>query len=330
MTGWFMNNLKNILHKYRIPYDDKELLQVFTHNSFSEKNHSRSVFLGMYAFKGSVCGYIYENIAGTGTQLQHFLGNIFKQKFLDNFFVKYKLQEHCRFKEINIEQQRHIFVYALLGYIYENTDAGHLEDFIREEFIIPNDAILPSNHRPKNRWEQLIFLCKQHFDQKPKIITETDEEKIVSIRVILGEKEIASTQSVSYKYARKKSINTALKYVAGVLEEKLNNDAVYQKNEELRKEREQQKMLEAKAEKQRKHILRNQSHSERMKLKNDRKKIEAQEKERKRRQQKAAAKEKSAKKIRTVYREYTKEEIAAMSNAKRRNLQDRGIIPKGL
>jgi hypothetical protein len=33
--------------------------------------------------------------------------------------------------------------------------------------------------------------------------------------------------------------------------------------------------------------------------------------------------------IRTVYREYTLEEIKAMSNAKRRNLQDRGIIPKG-
>ncbi|WP_172920020.1 hypothetical protein [Capnocytophaga canis] len=51
----------------------------------------------------------------------------------------------------------------------------------------------------------------------------------------------------------------------------------------------------------------------------------------KRRQTKQQEKERktSRKGRNTIYREYTREEIAAMSNSKRRNLQDRGIIPKG-
>jgi predicted ATPase len=57
----------------------------------------------------------------------------------------------------------------------------------------------------------------------------------------------------------------------------------------------------------------------------------AQEEDKKRREAKQIAKEKSSKKGKnTIYREYTTEEISAMSSAKRRNLQDRGILPKNM
>jgi len=60
-------------------------------------------------------------------------------------------------------------------------------------------------------------------------------------------------------------------------------------------------------------------------------KIEAELQDKKRKQAKQAVKEKTSKKGKdTIYRTYTSEEIAAMSASKRRNLQDKGIIPKGI
>ena len=61
-----------------------------------------------------------------------------------------------------------------------------------------------------------------------------------------------------------------------------------------------------------------------MKIKSSEAAKKAQEADKKR-------KEKSSRKgENTIYRDYTMDEIKAMSAAKRRNLQDKGVIPKGL
>ena len=74
-----------------------------------------------------------------------------------------------------------------------------------------------------------------------------------------------------------------------------------------------------------------QDHSQRMAETRKLAKQKAQEADRKRREAKQIAKEKSSRKGKnTIYIEYTLEEIKAMSSAKRRNLQDRGILPKGI
>ena len=74
-----MNELEKLLNRYEIEYNRNDLITVLTHNSFSENNNSRYVFLGQFQFRGFVAQWIFDNIAGSGTQLQHFLGNIFSQ-----------------------------------------------------------------------------------------------------------------------------------------------------------------------------------------------------------------------------------------------------------
>ena len=149
--------------------------------------------------------------------------------------------------------------------------------------------------------------------------------------VFIGEQIIGEHLSVGYKYAKKKAISTSLRLVAEQLEEKLKKDDVYMANEKALQEKKAKEILEAKTEKQRQHISRNEDHAKRMREKQILAKQKAQEEDKKRREAKQIAKEKSSKKGKnTIYREYTTEEISAMSSAKRRNLQDRGILPKNM
>ena len=61
-----------------------EFKQALTHNSAPNKNNgSRYVFLGQYGFRGILSKWIFENIGGTGMELQHYMGNIFSQSSLE-------------------------------------------------------------------------------------------------------------------------------------------------------------------------------------------------------------------------------------------------------
>ncbi|MBO4234447.1 hypothetical protein FO675_09105 [Riemerella anatipestifer] len=325
-----MTPLEQLLHRYRIPWDRHELNHVFTHHSVSEKNNSRYVFLGMFGFKDLVAEYLFHHIAGSGMQLQHFLGNLFKLPFLEKLFQRLQLQDYCRIEDADIATHRHIFVYALFGYLYENGDEQCLKDFITREIILPNDHLLPENHKSRNRWDQLIFLCKQQYDKKPKLeyqLTEHGHE----FRITLGEKTLGSHSSIGYKYAKKKAVKEAIRFVSSQIEEKLRQDEGYLLNEKLLQEKKAQEIAEAKAEKQRKHLAKNEDHAARMREKRKLAKQKAQEEDKKRREIKQKMKEKKSRKGKnTIYREYTMEEIQAMSSAKRRNLQDRGILPQNL
>ena len=216
--------LETLLKHFDIAYEKHQLERAITHNSFSENNNSRYVFLGMFAFKGAVAAWVFNHVAGTGTQLQQYLGNLFKQPFLETFFDKNIKQITKIDPKIDLNTQKHIFAYAFLGFVYDNATEEQLNDFIFHQII------------------------KQ------------------------------------------------------------------------------------KLEKQQKHIARNLAHQEKMRVRQEDKKKQAQEEDRKRRLAKEKAKEKktSSKGVNTIYREYTLEEIKEMSASKRRNLQDKGIIPKGL
>jgi len=90
-------------------------------------------------------------------------------------------------------------------------------------------------------------------------------------------------------------------------------------------------LAQAKADKQAKHLERTQKHQEKMAERRRIAKIEAELQDKKRKQAKQAVKEKTSRKgSDTIYRDYSAEKIAAMSASKRRNLQDKGIIPKGI
>ncbi|HAH54288.1 MAG TPA: hypothetical protein DCM02_03110 [Flavobacterium sp.] len=327
-----MIGIENLLNRYKIPYDKNNIIKVFTHNSFSDtNNNSRYVFYGQFAIKGKIADWIFNNIAGTGTQLQHFIGNVTSQKRLETYFDKWKISKVRIAENSKLENQKHIFVYAVLGYIFENATKNQIEKFIFNELIKTADHLLPQNYKHKNRWDQFIFLSKLHLLCKPKLTSTVDENKINHVTIFVNNEAYATHNSISYKYAKKKCVNDAIKKLLIFIEDKLNKDATHIANQENKKQEKELAIIQAKAEKQAKHLERTEKHQDKMTERRRIAKIEAELQDKKRKQAKQAVKEKTSKKGKdTIYRTYTSEEIAAMSASKRRNLQDKGIIPKGI
>lgn len=324
-----MKTFENLLYRYQIPWDKNNITKVFTHNSFSENNNSRYVFLGQFAFKGIVTEWVFNNIAGTGTQLQHYLGNLLSAKRLATFYDNWKIDKIRIAENVSIEEQKHIFVYAILGYIVENATKKNKEKLIFNEFIKNADHLLPQNYKHKNRWDQLLFLCKQQFDSKPRLSKNTDENKINHISVFLNDALLATHSSISFKYAKKKCITEGLKKITDNIA--LENKEAFMTNEAQVNKKLEEARVQQKQEKQNKHIERTKKHQEKMAEPKRIAKIEAQLQDKKRKETKQKAKEKTSRKGKdTIYRNYTAEEIASMSASKRRNLQDKGIIPKGV
>jgi len=216
-----------------------------------------------------------------------------------------------------------------LGYVYDNATKKELERFILNEFIFPNNHLLPNTHIHKNQWAQLRFLCKQYYDTKPKLIATIDADKINTISIQIKDEILATNSSISYKYAKKKSINEALKKVVLLIETKTTETNWFIENEKIRLQNIENQKLAEKEAKQQKHKDRIQKHADKMAEKCRVEAIKAAQTDKKRREVKQNLKEKTSKKgAATIYRDYSAEEIAAMSVSKRRNLQDRGIIPK--
>lgn len=267
-----MKSLENLLSRFNITYEKHQLERIVTHNSFSENNNSRYVFLGMVAFKGMVAHWIFNHVAGTGTQLQHYLGNIFKQSFLETFFDKH-FQKITRIDaKIDINTQKHIFTYAFFGFVYDNATEEQLNEFIFHQVIKLNDHHLPSNYKHKNYWDQLIFLCKQQYDCKPKLTIIENEDKMQLISIALHKEIIAQHQSISFKYAKKKAVKQALDFVTKNIEDKLKENPTYLENEKQKLAKELESLEKQKQEKLDKHIARNLAHQEKMQLRREEKK----------------------------------------------------------
>lgn len=328
-----MAQIESLLKRYGIRPDENELRQIFTHHSFREdKNNSRLVFLGKDCFRGILCRYVFENIPGTGMQLQHYLGNIFSEKALRTLFEKWKLRPLVRIDpnyKKNVPDE--IFVYALLGYLIQNLDHETLEEFLKHFFIFPNDKYLPDNYKKRNHKEQLIHLCKLHFDLRPQFKSSVEND-LQKVEVYLKDEIIGSHSSVSYKYAYKKAVKTAFKTLLERIEQIAQNDPVYIQNEKLRTKKLKAIEEAAKTERQEKHKKMVEDHSLRMAEKRKQDKLDAIEKDRRRKEAKRLAKERAERKVKinSIYREYTIEEIREMTPSKRRNLQDRGIIPEDM
>jgi hypothetical protein len=326
-----MNGIKTLLHRFQIPFDSHQIAKVLTHNSIELNNNSRYVFLGQFAFKGKISEWVFNNISGTGTQLQHYLGNLLSQKRIESYYDKWKIKKVRQAVNNELSTQKHIFVYAVLGYIIENATEEQLEHFIFNQFIKSADHLLPNNYKHKNQWDQLLFMCKQHFDKKPQVAFELDTNKINHVQISVSNEVLSKCSSISFKYAKKKAIKEALKMVATIIETQLLHSDEFKENEAKRIQEATNKALELKNQKQEQHLERIKKHAEKMAERRRIAKIEAELQDKKRKQAKQIVKEKTSRKgADTIYREYSAEEIAAMSVSKRRNLQDKGIIPKGI
>ena len=301
-----------------------------THNTAPNKNNgSRYVFLGQYGFRGELSKWIIEHIGGTGTELQHYLGNIFSQSRLDNLFDEWGLKRFIIYGEkCQPEKQKHIFVFSLLGCIMQNSPPPIMEQFMLDYFIYPNDHLLPKTHFPKDDWQKLIFLCKQNGFEKPSLQYELTVEKKHRFTISLTDGEIIKCESVSYRYAKKKTIKKTFDYISLILEERLKKDPVHLQTEELMSKENEELKLQKKAELLQQWEKKQIEKKSKKEQKTSIKKQTAIERDKNRRKVKEEAKIKkqSRKGKNTIYRDYSADEIAQMNPAKRRRLEDLGIL----
>ena len=314
---------------YYFELQNNDFKKSLTHKSANLKNdNSRMVFVGMYAFKGLVAEWISKHIGGSGTQLQQYFGNITCNNYLSQLFEQWKLHKYIRYNiDINLDSLKHIFTLGLLGCIFEHSPSEKIERLILDFFIFPNDHLLPKTVYQKDIWQQFKFLCEQHEIPYPNITHEV-EDGLQCFTVKVEGFEPVKCCSVSYRYAKKKAIKQAytalLKHVeTELLEDEAHiafQDTVYTKRKK-KKERIKASQVEEWEQK------RDQRKEANIIKREERKRLKKQE-DSHRRSQKQQIKEKKQKKkgANTIYREYSAEEIATMNPAKRRRLEDLGII----
>lgn len=257
-----MDNIE--LFSRRIGVDKHTLKDALTHHSFyedkDEKNgNSRMVFTGMFIFKGQVAEILGTYFSGTGTQLQHILGNLFKNEYLNTLFDEWKLRKWVRTSEtFNIKTHKHIFVYAVFGCI-SKIDDDKRRHFIFKYFLNEkNKHIFIHVKRNKDLVYQAKELAKITLGEKIKIEMQITEGLLHKATITFNNGiVIAEAISKSYRYARKKAMKSTLEIISAINFEKYISESNYieriQKRieeEKLRKQTELQKKLQEK-EKQR-------------------------------------------------------------------------------
>ncbi len=234
-----MNGYKKLCeHLHLGSHLGHELKIALTHYSFSEKNKdgSRYVFLGQTEFKGKVARVLFEFVQGKGTQLQHYLGNLFKNRRLELLFNKYNLENLVRYgKNFNAETHKHIFAYAFLGFLSDQMPETELNSFIYNNFIKDTSHLLPTERVNKKDYQsKVLFLCKLYYNKKPELKI-TKENEFYTFLLSIKDKVLIETQSKSYKYAQKKIWKDTLKFLVEKQEEELLKNPEFVAREQERK-----------------------------------------------------------------------------------------------
>lgn len=203
---------------------DKNMLkQALTHQSYYKNNddinsNRRLVFAGMYVFKGQIANILYSYYSGTGTQLQHVLGNLFKNEYLNKLFDNWKIKNKIRAgANFSINNYKHIFVYAILGCV-STLDDENRQRFVFQ-YIINNDTAHIFKHIYKNKdlINQAQVLAKSNFGKH--LTTEmqlTENNLHVAIINYNDNTEVCRAESKSYKYARKKAMKLAINILSEI------------------------------------------------------------------------------------------------------------------
>lgn len=310
----------NVLHH--------ELKIALTHQSFdSHHNGSRYVFLGQTHFKGIVAKRIFDFVPGKGTQIQHFLGNLFKNKYLEQIFAKHNMQHLIRYgADFDWEKHRHIFVYGLLGFVASHADAEQLQRFIFKEILEDKNHLMPQDNAiKKDHKTQVNHLCKQFYDKKPKLDI-TKKEDVYVFTLYIGGKLYKTIESKSYKYAHKKIWKATLRKLSEENHEKLLTDNSY-----LRLIADKEKLQKDKEDALRKQRL--QAYFYKRKLRSleikEGKRLRKVEEKEKLKERRNARKRSISKREQELERlRIEKEGLKNISSKKRRILEDRGILKK--
>ena len=327
--------IKILANRLKADKHTNDLNKALTHSSFKDadevNNNSRFVFLGQFAFRGFVSELIYQFTPGTGTHLQHVLGNIFKNECLHQLFEKLQLEHLIRYgSDFEAKKHKHIFVYGLLGFIHQFSPLDVKKQFVSTHFILPNKHFF--NHKINNNdyQAQCNTLSRLLFQEPIFVEILSIENGLWKTIVSVKDSVIACETSVSHRYSRQKTLKKALKQLADDLffiettkpefeakQSKISQilDSKFQAKKEAKLKQHAQKVEQKRIE----NIIKKE------KLKADKEK-----QDNLRRKTKAIVKkDKESKKGKnTIYRNYSAEEIALMNPAKRRRLEDLGILNK--
>jgi hypothetical protein len=327
--------IKALAKRLKAENHSNELNKALTHSSFpdisEENNNCRYIFLGQFAFKGFVADILYEYTPGSGTLLQHTLGNMFKNEHLHTLYDKLKLNEIIRCgAEFDHKKHKHIFVFGLLGFIHQYAPEEVNRQFVSCNFIIPNKHLFSHKSNNNDFQAQCNVLSRILFQEPVFIDIVQNEIGLWQTTVSVKDSIIACEISVSHRYSRQKTLKKALKQLA--------DDAYFIETTRPEFDNRQSLLTQIRDEKfqqQKEEKLRLQAEKEERKrtenlIKKQKRKVDKEELDAKRRLTKAVVKkEKESKKGKnTIYRDYSAEEIAAMNPAKRRRLEDLGILTK--
>ncbi len=212
-----------VYNDLRRVFSEPKMCEVLTHDSFYESStdsraqgNSRYVFAGMTVFKGQVAEILYKFFSGSGTQLQHILGNLFKTDYLERLFDRWKLMRRVRCADgLDVRSHRHIFVYAIFGYV--STLDESLRNWFIFKFILNDETRYIFEHHLKNNdiFSQADFLVKRTDGRRLTIeMSLTDDGLHCATAVLSDGTVVCSATSRSWQYARRKVSKMALNILA--------------------------------------------------------------------------------------------------------------------
>lgn len=296
-----------------------KLREVLTHSSYynSEgRGNSRYVFAGMFVFKGQVGDVLFRYAAGEGTRLQHILGNLFRNERLERQFDEWHLLQFARAGEgFDIRTHKHIFVYAIYGYV------STLDDELRQWFIskyLIQDASHLLSHRRRNLnvLAQADDIVYKTDGRRLTLEMEQTPEGLHKARAMLSDGTLlCEAESKSWRYARRKAAKMALDILATPARKYILSNPAYHARVLARKEEELAARKAA--------IAARDAQKEEIRLqKKEQRKAEARILDAKRRKSQAAAKIRKAENARRAALKAAKA-ARPMSAKKRRYLEDK-------
>lgn len=296
------------------------LREVLTHSSFYEqegRGNSRYVFAGMFVFKGMVAQVLYRYFTGEGTRLQHVLGNLFRNERLERLFDEWKLRQFVRAGEkFDITAHRHIFVYAIFGYV--TTLDEDIRNWFIGKYILNDENIYLFQHKRRNAnlLAQADAIVRNTDGRRLSLEMEETEGGLHRAKAVLTDGTVlCEAMSKSWRYARTKVTKLALNILATPFRKELLSNPDYQSRVLAREE---EKIAKRKAEVEARDAAKDAIRDEK---KAKRKEI-AQAIDRKRRASQAAAKIRKAENaVRTAAK--AAKEARTMSAKKRRYLEDK-------
>ena len=294
--------------------------EVLTHSSFYEKEdkgNSRFVFAGMFVFKGMVADVLFRYATGEGTQLQHILGNLFRNERLARLFDEWQLDQYVRTGEkFDIDSHKHVFVYAVFGYV--TTLDENIRHWFIAKYILNEESDYLFAHKRRNRdlLAQADALVKQTNGQRLSFVMEMTDDGLHRAKAVVSDGTVlCEATSKSWRYARTKATKAALNLLATPFRKELLANPDYQARVAAREE---EKRAKRKAEVEARDVAKVAQRAEKEK----KQKEEARLRDAKRRKAQAEAKKRKTEHAARAAAKAAKE-AQPMSAKKRRYLEDK-------